>query len=326
MNILIMGGCGYIGSVMTEQLLQNNIVEGAGWPPEYKVTVLDNLVDGQVGVLNHLCHDPNFHFIKGDVRDETLLRKLIPQFEVLIYLAGYVGESACKVNPWDTWVVNYGAVREVCELKSKEQLLLFPMTNSGYGTTDGTIYCTEESPLNPISLYGKSKVEAEKVVINTENAISFRLATVFGMSPKMRWELLVNFYVYEAMRNRYLLIFERNFKRNYIHVRNVADCFDFVIRKWKMNAKMKYKVYNLGLNDANLSKEELALKIKSHIPNLYIHFNDIETDIDKRNYIVSNDRILSEGFKPYHGLDAGIEELIKGYSLLGSSRPSRFNQ
>ncbi|MFI5157202.1 MAG: NAD-dependent epimerase/dehydratase family protein, partial [Chitinophagales bacterium] len=287
----------------------------------HDVTVLDNLIDGQISVLNHLCHDENFHFIKGDVRDEKLLEELIPQFDILIYLAGYVGESACKVNPWDTQSVNVEAVKTICRLKSKEQRLLFPMTNSGYGTTDGTVYCTEESPLNPISLYGRSKVEAEKIVIDTENSISFRLATVFGMSPKMRWELLVNFYVYEALRNRYLLIFEKNFKRNYVHVQDVADCFEFAINK-----TMKYKVYNLGLNDANLSKEELALKIKSHVPNLYIHFNDIETDIDKRNYIVSNDRILTEGFKPWYGLDAGIEELIKGYNLLGSSRPSRFNQ
>lgn len=313
-----MGGCGYIGSVMTEHLLEDNLLEGT---KEHDVTVLDNLIDGQVSVLNHLCHDENFHFIKGDVRDVKLLEELIPQFDVLIYLAGYVGESACKVNPWDTQDVNVEAVRTICKLKSKEQLLLFPMTNSGYGTTDGSVYCTEESPLNPISLYGKSKVEAEKVVIDTENSISFRLATVFGMSPKMRWELLVNFYVYEAMRNHYLLIFEKSFKRNYIHVRDVADCFDTAI-----SVRMKHKVYNLGLNDANLSKEELAMKIKSHIPNLYIHFNDIETDIDKRNYVVSNDRILAEGFNPRHGLDAGIDELIKGYNLLGSSRPSRYNQ
>jgi nucleoside-diphosphate-sugar epimerase len=318
MKILIMGGCGYIGSVMTEQFLEDNLLEGG---KDHDVTVLDNLIDGQVGVLNHLCHDQNFHFIKGDVRDVRLLEELIPQYDVLIYLAGYVGESACKVNPWDTWVVNYEAVKTICKLKSREQLLLFPMTNSGYGTTDGSVYCTEESPLNPISLYGRSKVEAEKVVLDTENSISFRLATVFGMSPKMRWELLVNFYVYEAMRNHYLLIFEKHFKRNYIHVRDVVDCFDFAMYK-----NMKYKVYNLGLNEANLSKEELALKIKGHIPNLYIHFNDIETDIDKRNYIVSNDRILSEGFKPHHDLDSGIDELIKGYNLLGSSRPSRYNQ
>jgi len=318
MKILIAGGCGYIGSVMTEQFLEDNLLEGN---KEHDVTVLDNLIDGQISVLNHLCHDENFHFIRGDVRDTRLLEELIPKFDVLIYLSGYVGESACKVNPWDTWSVNYEAVATICKQKSKGQLLLFPMTNSGYGTTDGSVYCTEESPLNPISLYGRSKVEAEKIVIDTENSISFRLATVFGMSPKMRWELLVNFYVYEAMRNHYLLIFEKGFKRNYVHVRDVADCFDAA-----MYTKMKHKVYNLGLNDANLSKEELAMKIKSHIPNLYIHFNDIETDIDKRNYIVSNDRILAEGIKPRHGLDAGIEELIKGYNLLGSSRPSRFNQ
>ena len=196
------------------------------------------------------------------------------------------------------------------------------MTNSGYGVTDGNIYCTEESPLNPISIYGKSKVEAEKIVIDTENAISFRLATVFGMSPKMRWELLVNFYVYEAMRNKYLIIFEKNFKRNYIHIQDVARCFDFAITKQAypllgIRDRLKHKVYNLGLNEANLSKEELALSIKKFIANLYLHFNDIDTDVDKRNYIVSNERILSEGFTPMYKIDNGIKELIKGYELLG---------
>jgi len=320
MKILLLGGCGYIGTVMTEHLLKK----------EEDVTVVDNLIDGQISALNHLCHYSNFTFIKGDVRDEKFLKEIIPQYQAIIYLAGYVGESACRNNPWDTWAVNYEAVKTICSIKSKEQLLLFPMTNSGYGVTDGNIYCTEESPLNPISIYGKSKVEAEKVVVDTENSVVFRLATVFGMSPKMRWELLVNFYVYEAMRNKYLIIFEKNFKRNYIHVQDVARCFNFAIQKqlcsWEEGMKLKHKVYNLGLNEANLSKEELALSIKKFIPNLYLHFNDIDTDVDKRNYIVSNERILSEGFEPVYKIDDGIIELIKGYDLLGGSRPSRFNQ
>jgi nucleoside-diphosphate-sugar epimerase len=320
MKVLILGGAGYLGCVMTEHLLK--IYE--------EVTVVDNMIDGQISALNHLCHYANFTFIKGDVRDENFLKEIIPQYKTIIYLAGYVGESACRNNPWDTWAVNYEAVKTICSIKSKEQLLLFPMTNSGYGVTDGNIYCTEESPLNPISIYGKSKVEAEKIVLDTDNAISFRLATVFGMSPKMRWELLVNFYVYEAMRNKYLIIFEKNFKRNYIHVQDVARCFAFAIKKQVdplgLYDEMKYKVYNLGLNEANLSKEELALSIKKFIPNLYLHFNDIDTDVDKRNYIVSNERILSEGFTPMYKIDNGIQELIKGYDLLGGSRPSRFNQ
>jgi nucleoside-diphosphate-sugar epimerase len=315
MKILMIGGAGYLGSVMVEHFVNSNIHE--------KVTVFDNLIDGQVSALNHLCHKNNFEFINGDVRDTELLKKVIPDFDAIFYLAGYVGESACRKNPWDTWAVNFDAVRNICATKSKHQLLLFPMTNSGYGVTDGNIYCTEESPLNPISIYGKSKVAAEKIVLDTDNSISFRLATVFGMSPKMRWELLVNFYTYEAMRNKYLIIFEKNFKRNYIHIRDVSNCFMFSL----YNAhRFKHKVYNLGLDEANLSKEELALTIKKYIPKLYLHFNDIETDVDKRNYIVSNARILAEGFKPSHTIDDGIQELIKGYDLLGGSRPSRFNQ
>ena len=319
MKILLLGGCGYLGSVLTGYLVDR----------DYEVTVLDSLIDGQAGVLSHVCHSSNFSFIRGDVRDEDLLKKVIPQFDVIVNLAAYVGEFACRINSWDAWAVNYEAVKTICKLKSKDQLLIFPMTNSGYGTTDGTIYCTEETPLNPISIYGKTKVEAEKVVLDVENSIVFRLATVFGMSPKMRWELLVNFYIYEAMRNKYLLIFEKSFKRNYVHVMDVARCFEFTIRKQidplGMHFKLQHKVYNLGLNEANLSKEELALKIKEQLTDLYIHFNDLETDVDKRNYIVSNDRLNLEGFKAVYTIDHGIKELIKGFNLLGGSRISKFN-
>jgi nucleoside-diphosphate-sugar epimerase len=319
MKILVVGGSGYLGSILTEYLINK----------DYDVTVLDSLIDGQVGALNHVCHSPYFSFVRGDVRNEELLKKIIPQFDVIINLAAYVGEFACRINPWDAWAVNYEAVKTICKLKSKDQLLIFPMTNSGYGTTDGSIYCTEETPLNPISIYGKTKVEAEKVVLNAENSIVYRLATVFGMSPKMRWELLVNFYIYEAMRNKYLLIFEKNFKRNYVHVMDVARCFEFTIKKQidllGLREKLHHKVYNLGLNEANLSKEELALKIKVLLPDLYIHFNDLETDVDRRNYIVSNERLNSEGFKAIYTIDHGIKELIKGFNLLGGSRISKFN-
>ena len=318
-DVLLLGGCGYIGSILSQLLIEQ----------EDEVTVFDNLIDGQAGVLSHLCHYPNFNFIRGDVRDEEALKKVIPDHKVIIDLAAYVGESACRLNPWDAWAVNYEAVKTICKLKSKDQLLLFPMTNSGYGTTDGNVYCTEDTPLNPISIYGKTKVEAEKVVLDAENSIVFRLATVFGMSPKMRWELLVNFYVYEAMRNKYLIVFEKEFKRNYVHVLDVARCFNFAIRKQidllGLHEKLKYKVYNLGLNEANLSKEELALTIKKFLPDLYIHFNDVEIDVDKRNYIVSNNRINAEGFEALFSIDFGIKELMKGFNLLGGSRISKFN-
>lgn len=306
-KILIIGGCGYIGSVMTEFLIR----EG------YEVIVIDNLIDNQWS-LAQLAHFKKFHFIRGDVRDNDCLKKFIPLVDVIIDLAAYVGEAACRINPWNTMEINTFVIQKnILPNKSKDQLFLFPMTNSGYGTTDGTVYCTEETPLNPISIYGKSKVKAEEIILQYENTFSFRLATVFGMSLKMRWELLVNFYVYEAMRNRYLIIFEKNFKRNYIHVQDVAMCFEYAIRN---SNNFKYHVYNLGLESANLSKEELAFKIKEHLPDLYIHFNDIETDIDKRNYIVSNARILSEGFKTNYTIDDGIDELIKGFNLMAGER------
>jgi nucleoside-diphosphate-sugar epimerase len=320
-KILIIGGSGYIGSILTQHLVMGEM--------EHEITVLDNLIDGQWSLAN-LCHKPNFNFIRGDIRDTNLLKELLPKFEIVIPLSAYVGEAACRINPWDAQTVNTEAIKNLISFLSKEQLLLFPMTNSGYGTTDGNIYCTEESPLNPISIYGKTKVEAEKYVLDRENSISFRLATVFGMSPKMRWELLVNFYVYEAMRSRYMVVFEKNFKRNYIHIMDVARCFEFAIKRQTSKIgiwpKLKYNVYNLGLDTANISKEELALKIKKYVPDFFIHFNDFQTDVDKRNYIVSNARILSEGFKPIYDLDYGIQELIKGYDLLGGSKPSKFNQ
>jgi nucleoside-diphosphate-sugar epimerase len=318
-KILIIGGAGYIGSMLTQYLVNSEI--------EYDVTVLDNLIDGQWTLAN-LCYKPNFNFIRGDIRDTNLLKNLLPKFDVVIPLSAYVGEAACRINPWDAQSVNTDAIKDLVSLLAKEQLLLFPMTNSGYGITDGNIHCTEESPLNPISIYGKTKVEAEKIVLQRENSISFRLATVFGMSPKMRWELLVNFYVYEAMRSKYMVVFEKSFKRNYIHVMDVVRCFEFAIKKqtWSDKKRLQYNVYNLGLDEANISKEELALKIKEYVPDFFIHFNDFQTDVDKRNYIVSNARILSEGFKPIYTLDIGIKELIKGYDLLGGSKPSRFNQ
>jgi nucleoside-diphosphate-sugar epimerase len=301
----VTGGLGYLGSIICEHLLD------AG----FEVTALDNLMygTGQQG-LYHLCASPGFDFIKGDVRDERLMQTVLRRADIVIHLAAIVGASACDRDPLLATSVNLDAVRLLVRLRSPQQLILFPNTNSGYGTTSGEMLCTEESPLQPISLYGKTKVEAERVLLAAPNTICLRLATVFGMSPRMRLDLLVNHFVYAAVKEGYVVIFEKDFKRNFVHIRDVADCMLHAIHN---GGKMTGKAYNLGLDDANLSKEELALKVKEYVPHFYIHFAPIGQDPDKRNYIVSNQRLRQAGFEARRSLDDGIKELLKGYRMEG---------
>jgi nucleoside-diphosphate-sugar epimerase len=304
-RILVTGGLGYLGSISCEHLLH------AG----FEVTALDNLMygTGQQG-LYHLCASPSFDFIKGDVRDETVMKSALRRADIVIHLAAIVGASACDRDPLLATSVNVDAVRSLTRLRSQRQLILFPNTNSGYGITSGESLCTEESPLQPISLYGRTKVEAERVLLDSPNTICLRLATVFGMSPRMRLDLLVNHFVYAALKEGYLVIFEKDFKRNFVHIRDVADCMLHAIRN---AGTMTGKTYNLGLDDANLSKEELALKVKEYVPRFYIHFAPIGQDPDKRNYIVSNKRLRQAGFAARRTLDDGIKELLKGYRMEG---------
>lgn len=302
-KVLVTGGAGYLGSILCEHLLAAN----------YAVTALDNLYYGQHSLF-HLCAHPQFEFVFGDARDERLLRQLVPQHDVLIPLAALVGAPACERDPWLAQSLNVEAIRTLNRLRSPQQLLVYPTTNSGYGTQSGQQYCTEETPLEPISLYGRTKVEAEKEVLDRPNSISLRLATVFGMSPRMRLDLLVNAFVYAAVTEGVLVLFEKDFKRNFVHIRDVADCFLHCIAHAD---RMVGRPYNVGLDSANLSKEQLALKIKEHVPQLYIHFAPIGSDPDKRNYIVSNQRLREAGFEARRSLDEGIQELIKGYRMLG---------
>jgi nucleoside-diphosphate-sugar epimerase len=305
-RVLVTGAAGYIGSILTEHLL------AAG----HSVVGVDSLVfDG--ASLFHLCANPRFQFRRGDARDERLMKELVREADVIIPLAAVVGAPACDMDPLTTRTLNADAVKMVNRLRSKSQLLIYPTTNSGYGASTGDVYCTEETPLEPISLYGETKVEAERAVLDSENALTLRLATVFGMSPRMRLDLLVNHFVYAAVTDGYLVIFEKDFKRNYVHIRDVADCFLHCIEN---AATMVGRPYNLGLDSANLSKEELALKVKEYVPKFYIHFAPIGSDPDKRNYIVSNKRLRDAGFEARRSLDSGIEELLKGYRLLGRSR------
>jgi nucleoside-diphosphate-sugar epimerase len=304
-RVLVTGGLGYLGSIVCEHLL------GAG----YEVTALDNLMygTGQQG-LYHLCASPAFDFVKGDVRDEALMKGALRRADVVIHLAAIVGASACDRDPAQATAVNLDSVRLLNRLRSPRQLVVFPNTNSGYGTTSGEAHCTEESPLQPISLYGKTKVEAERMLLDGPNAVALRLATVFGMSPRMRLDLLVNHFVHAAFKDGYIVIFEKDFKRNFVHVRDVADCMLFAIGHAK---QMAGRAFNLGLDSANLSKEELALKVKEYLPNFYVHFAAIGQDPDRRNYIVSSGRLREAGFEAKRSLDDGIRELIKGYRMEG---------
>ena len=300
-KVLVTGGAGYLGSVLCEHLLD------AG----YQVTALDNLMYGQKSLF-HLVGNPAFDFVFGDARDEALVRKQLASADAVIPLAAVVGAPACDRDPWLAESISE-SIRMVLRATSKDQLIVYPTTNSGYGTKSGEVYCTEETALEPISKYGVEKVEIEGEALQQANAITLRLATVFGMSPRLRMDLLVNHFVWAAVSDGYLVIFEKEFKRNYIHVRDVADCFIHCIEH---GDAMVGRPYNAGLDDANLSKEELALKIKEYVDGFYVHFSEVGSDPDKRNYIVSNARLREAGFEASRSLDDGIKELIKGYRMM----------
>jgi nucleoside-diphosphate-sugar epimerase len=305
-KVLVTGAAGYVGSVLCEHLLD------AG----FEVVALDSLLYGQAGPL-HLCARDGFAFVRGDARDERVLRELVPQADVLVPLAALVGAPACARDPETARAVNLEAIRLLNRLRGREQLVVYPTTNSGYGTKSGEVYCTEETPLEPISLYGETKVQAEAELLAAGNAVSLRLATVFGTSPRMRLDLLVNHFVHAAVTDGYLVVFEKHFKRNFVHVRDVADCFVHAIR---CAGRMAGRAFNVGLDDANLSKEELALAVQRHVPRFFVHFAEIGSDPDKRNYVVSNQRLREAGFVARRPLDQGIRELIQGFAMLPRGR------
>ena len=306
-TILVTGGAGYIGSVLVPALLN----EG------YKVTVLDSLMYGQYSLLD-CCANPNFDFIKGDICDDSLISSLVPKFDVVLPLAAIVGAPACKINPSLTKLVNHDAPLSMIKKLSPSQKAVFPTTNSGYGIGEKDKFCTEDSPLRPISEYGRDKVEIEKALLDTGSAVTLRLATVFGMSPRMRMDLLVNDFTYRAYKDRFIVMFEAHFRRNYIHIRDVAKAFVFALSNYD---KMKGQPFNVGLSSANLTKMQLCEKIKEYVHSLYIHEAPIGEDPDKRDYLVSNEKIESLGWRPDHTLDSGIKELLKGYKIL---KPNRF--
>lgn len=304
-NILVTGGAGYLGSTMVPDLLATG----------HKVTVLDNFMFKQAS-LNHVCHHPNFSVVKGDIRVESVMAPLMKKADVIIPLAALVGAPLCSLDPVGATTVNHEAIAMMIKLLSKQQIVLMPTTNSAYGTGDENNFCTEESPLRPISQYAIEKVAIEKELMHHENAISFRLATVFGMSPRMRIDLLVNDFTYRAVVDRCVVLFESHFKRNYVHVRDVSRVFQHALANFD---KMKGQIYNVGLSDANVSKKELCEHIQKQIPQFTFIEAPVGKDPDQRNYIVSNAKIEATGYKTEFSLDRGIGELIKGYTMIKNS-------
>ncbi|KJU86529.1 nucleoside-diphosphate-sugar epimerase [Candidatus Magnetobacterium bavaricum] len=283
----------------------------------FRVTALDSLMFNQNALLD-CCANPDFDFIKGDICNEQLMSSLVPKFDIIIPLAAIVGAPACKINPTLTKLVNHEAMMTLIKGLSNAQKAIFPTTNSGYGIGEKDSMCTEESPLRPISEYAVEKVEIEKAFLDRGNSVTLRLATVFGMSPRMRMDLLVNDFTYRAYKDNFIVLFEEHFRRNYIHVRDVAKAFVFTINNYD---KMKGQPFNVGLSSANMTKRQLCEKIKEYVPTFYIHSAPVGKDPDQRDYLVSNEKIEGMGWRPDHSLDDGIKELLKGYKIL---RPNQF--
>jgi nucleoside-diphosphate-sugar epimerase len=302
-TVLITGGAGYIGAKLVQKLTTLDNVK--------KIIVYDNLMYKQDGLFPFLC-DPKIEFVYGDVREEKKLEKFVQEADVIIPLAAIVGFPACAKDPDTANKINNLHVQFIVSKARKDTKIIYPNTNSGYGVGEDGVYCTEKTPLNPISVYGVTKCAAEKSVLDS-GGISFRLATVFGVSPRFRKDLLVNNFVLKALTDRYVVLFESHFKRNYIHVNDVVEAFITMIDQYDQH---RGEPFNVGLSTANLSKLELCEKIKQYIPDFVITTNEFSQDLDKRNYIVSNDKLEATGWTPDCDLDYGIQELIKAYPVL----------
>ena len=309
MKVLVTGGAGYIGSILVPALLERG----------FAVTVLDNFMYGQDS-LAAVCHRPEFSIVRGDVRSMDTMRPLVSEADIIIPLAALVGAPLCDRDPLAATTTNKDAIVGMLADLSRDQQVLLPITNSGYGVGEADTFCTEDTPIRPISLYARDKVAVEQILLDRHpNALSFRLATVFGMSPRMRLDLLVNDFTYRACTDRFIVLFESHFKRNFIHVRDVARAFLHAMDRFDV---MKGQVYNVGLSDANLSKLELCQRIQKHLPGFTVHESNVGKDPDKRDYIVSNEKIERTGYAPAFSLDDGIRELIKGFAMIRNSKYS----
>lgn len=302
MKILLTGGAGYLGSVLVPMLLSDG----------HDVTVVDNFMYHQNSLLD-CCHEEKLTLIRGDARDERLLAELIPKADAILPLACLTGAPICAREPETAKAVNYDAIKLIADMASRSQMVVFPCTNSGYGIGQNGLHCDESTPLKPISLYGRLKVDAEAYLLETCNCVTIRFATLFGISPRMRLDLLVNDFTYRAVIDRFIILYEPHFRRNYLHVRDAARSFKHALENYE---PMKGQAYNVGLSDANLSKWELCEVIKRRIPEFHFSVAEVGEDPDKRNYLVSNEKIEAAGFRPCISLDTGIGELIKGYQII----------
>lgn len=302
MRILVTGGAGYIGSVLVPDLLADG----------HEVTVLDSFMYGQTSLLDCTIN-PRLRIVRGDVRDSRLVSELVAKADAILPLACFTGAPACSKDPWAAKAVNYDAIRSIAEQLSPDQMLVFPSTNSGYGVGEANIECDESTPLRPVSSYGRWKVEVEAYLLDRGNSVTFRFATLFGTSPRMRLDLLVNDFTFRAVNDRFVVLFEPHFKRNYLHVRDGAGAFRHALANY---SSMKGRPYNVGLSDANISKWELCEAISEFVPEFAFLVAEIGKDPDQRNYIVSNKRIEDTGFRASRSLRLGIEELIKGYQVV----------
>ena len=305
MKILITGAAGYIGSVLVPILLQKG----------HEVIAVDNFMYKQTSLLE-CCHFDKLTLINEDVRNSVLIEQQLKKVDAILPLACLTGAPLCDKDPITARAVNFEAIKTILAKRNPDQMVIFPTTNSGYGVGEEGVHCTEETPLRPVSLYGQLKVEIEKIILESGNSITFRFATVFGVSPRMRLDLLVNDFTYRAYHDRFIVLFEAHFKRNYLHVRDAARAFIYGLENFE---QMKGEAYNVGLSDANISKAELCKVIKEQLPNFYFTEAEIGEDVDKRDYIVSNKKIEAAGFKTEHSLTYGIKELIKGFQIIKKS-------
>jgi nucleoside-diphosphate-sugar epimerase len=302
LKILVTGGAGYIGSVLVPALLADG----------HEVTVVDSFMHGQTSLLD-CCVSPKLTIIRGDVRDQRLMSGLVAKADAILPLACLTGAPICDKDPWMARGVNLDAVRMIADALSPQQMLIFPSTNSGYGVGEKNIECDENTPLRPVSLYGRLKVELEQYLLDRGNCVTFRFATLFGTSPRMRLDLLVNDFTYRAVTDRFVVLFEPHFKRNYLHVRDGARAFQHALANYET---MKGRPYNVGLSDANISKSELCEVIQKFVPGFIFMVAELGKDPDQRNYIVSNARIESTGYRTTVGLEAGVKDLLRGYQIV----------
>jgi len=308
MKILITGGAGYLGSALTRNLIK-----------KHNVVVYDNLMYNQTSLID-LSYNSNFTFEYGDVREWNRLKQLVEQSDVIIPLAAIVGFPACEKDKELATNINTEQIKMIVDILSDDQRILFPNTNSGYGSrTDGEV--TENNELTPVSHYGVTKCDSENYVKSYSNGIIFRLATVFGVSSRMRLDLLVNEFVYKLLTDRYITLFEHEFIRNFIHIQDVSSVFEFMIDNYDTHQN---EIFNVGLSDTNINKQQLVERIQKQIPDISITHSDYFVDPDKRNYIVSNSKIESTGWKPEYSLDDGIKELIGAYKMIVPQESSHY--